>query len=64
VKRQYLTLYTNGKWISTAKLKTRSKRLKLQEIAVLEAYIGKTKSTMLQEMAGNRINKLIKEILK
>lgn len=56
------SIYTKGKTITSLDLYKPSAKKKLKEIAVLEEYIGKCKSTVLQEIAGRRMNLLIKEI--
>lgn len=58
------SIYSKGKTIDEDDLYKQSAKRKLKEIAVLEEYIGKCKSTLLQEIAGRRMNDLIKEIVR
>lgn len=59
-----ISIYSKGKTVTSLDLYKPSAKKKLKEIAALEEYIGKCKSTVLQEIAANRMNDLIKEIVR
>lgn len=58
------SIYTKGKTITERDLYKQSAKNKLKEIVLLEEFIGKCDSKMWQGIAMNRMNDLIKEIIR
>lgn len=58
------SIYSKGKTIDEDDLYKQSEKNKLKEIALLEEFISKCDSETWQRIAMNRMNELIKEIVR